>query len=215
MQMIAVDDVVYFQAEDKYTKVVTRDWRGADQEADQGAVRGARPGSVLADPSRDDRQSARDRARRTRLARPARDHAASRDPKSSPCRARSRIASRRCSGARDAAEGSPRQRMALEQSSRSRRSRPDTSSASDPICAARARRPRRRSVGEGPRSGGSRQELRLRRLARADTDARVKSAPFRRREWKACSRQSTPRGKRAARCRRQRRRQPSATPWRT
>ena len=85
MQMIAVDDVVYFQAEDKYTKVVTRDARGADQEADQGALRRARPGGVLADPSRHDRQPARDRARRARLARPARDHRSRIAPRSSPC----------------------------------------------------------------------------------------------------------------------------------
>ena len=78
MQLIAVDDVVYFQAEDKYTKVVTDGRRGADQEADQGALRRARPRGVLADPSRHDRQPARDRARRARLARPAGDHAQAR-----------------------------------------------------------------------------------------------------------------------------------------
>ena len=76
MQMIAVDDVLYFQAEDKYTKVVTADERGADQEADQGALRRARPGGVLADPSRDDREPPRHREGRARLARPAGDHAA-------------------------------------------------------------------------------------------------------------------------------------------
>ena len=43
--MIAVDDVLYFRAEDKYTKVVTAGRRGADPEADQGTVRGARPGA--------------------------------------------------------------------------------------------------------------------------------------------------------------------------
>ena len=61
MKLIAVDDVLYFQAEDKYTKVVTARRRSADQEADQGALRGARPRGVLADPSRHDRQPARDR----------------------------------------------------------------------------------------------------------------------------------------------------------
>ena len=100
MRMIAVDDVLYFQAEDKYTQGRHRRRRSADPEADQGALRRARPRGVLADPSRHDRQPARDRPRRARLARPAGDRAQATATKSSPSAARSRIASRRCSAAR-------------------------------------------------------------------------------------------------------------------
>jgi hypothetical protein len=70
MKLIATEDVLYFQAEDKYTKV--RAPAGdAHQETDQGTVRGTGPGSVLADTSRDHHQPARHRENRTRLARPA------------------------------------------------------------------------------------------------------------------------------------------------
>ncbi len=75
MKLIPVDEVLYFRAEDKYTKVVTHDGEALDPETDQGALRSARPRNVLADPPRLDRQSPRDTARRSRLARRARDRA--------------------------------------------------------------------------------------------------------------------------------------------
>ena len=63
MQMIAVDDVALLPGRGQVHQGRHRRRRSADQEADQGALRGARPRSVLADPSRHDRQPARDRAR--------------------------------------------------------------------------------------------------------------------------------------------------------
>jgi hypothetical protein len=73
MRVIAVDDVVYFQAEDKYTKVATADGEALIRKVDQGALRGARPRCLLADPSRHHRQPPGDRPCRSRLARSAGD----------------------------------------------------------------------------------------------------------------------------------------------
>ena len=58
IRMIPTSDILFFRAEDKYTRVQTRRLRGADPQADQGTDRRARPEGVLADPSRDGRPRA-------------------------------------------------------------------------------------------------------------------------------------------------------------
>ena len=50
--MIAVDDVLYFQAEDKYTKVVTADGDALIRKPIKELYEELDPGGVLADPSR-------------------------------------------------------------------------------------------------------------------------------------------------------------------
>ena len=52
IRMIPTSDILFFRAEDKYTRVQTAGFRGADPQADQGADRRARPGRILANPSR-------------------------------------------------------------------------------------------------------------------------------------------------------------------
>ena len=66
VKLIAVDDVVYFQSDTKYTRVVLAQRRGADPHAAEGPAGRARPGEVLADPSRHDRQPRRGRGRAAR-----------------------------------------------------------------------------------------------------------------------------------------------------
>ena len=76
MRMIAVDDVLYFQAGDKYTRVVTADGEALIRKPIKELYDALDHRDLLADPSRHDRQPARDRARRPRLARRAGDRAA-------------------------------------------------------------------------------------------------------------------------------------------
>jgi DNA-binding LytR/AlgR family response regulator len=148
MQMIAVVDVVYFQAEDKYTKVVTRDSEALIKkpikdlydELDQEAFWQIHRATIV-------NLNAIAR-RRTRLARPARDHAEVATRKAHRLAARSRIASRRCSGAGDW-RGAPRSGGSTVIASR--RSRPTRGRVHR---AARAMRPRRRSVWRGPAQWG-------------------------------------------------------------
>ena len=56
LRLITVDEIVCFQADAKYTRVLTRDSRSADPEADQGTRGGARSRAVLANPPQHDRQ---------------------------------------------------------------------------------------------------------------------------------------------------------------
>jgi hypothetical protein len=58
IQMIPVEDVLFFISDEKYTRVQTRFARGADPKADQGAGGRARRRSVLADPPLDPGQRA-------------------------------------------------------------------------------------------------------------------------------------------------------------
>ena len=62
IRMIPTSDILFFRAEDKYTRVQTARVRGADPQADQGADRRARPGRILADPPRHRGSRRRDRA---------------------------------------------------------------------------------------------------------------------------------------------------------
>ena len=75
MKMIAVDDVIYFRAEDKYTKVVTAEGEALIRKPIKELFEELDPESVLADPPQRHREPARDRARRPRLARRTRDRA--------------------------------------------------------------------------------------------------------------------------------------------
>ena len=58
IQMIPVEDVLFFISDEKYTRVQTATHRGADPQADQGAGRRGRPRPVLADPPLDAGQHA-------------------------------------------------------------------------------------------------------------------------------------------------------------
>ena len=69
VQLITVEEIVYFRSDQKYTLVVTPDGGGADQEDDQGTDRRARPDHVLAGPSFDGGQRACDPQRHTRRSR--------------------------------------------------------------------------------------------------------------------------------------------------
>ena len=62
IRMIPTSDILFFRAEDKYTRVQTAALRRADPQADQGADRRARPEGVLADPPRHRRARRCDRA---------------------------------------------------------------------------------------------------------------------------------------------------------
>ncbi len=52
VDLITIDEICYFRADNKYTTVVTPDRGGADQASHQGAGRGRRSRRVLADPPR-------------------------------------------------------------------------------------------------------------------------------------------------------------------
>ena len=70
IRMIPTSDILFFRAEDKYTRVQTRALRGPDPQADQGADRRAGPGRILANPSRHRGSRRRGRAGQPRLSRP-------------------------------------------------------------------------------------------------------------------------------------------------
>ncbi len=70
IQMIPIDEVLFFISDEKYTRVQTAIDRGPDQEADQGTGRRARPAQVLADPPQHAGQRQCDRQRDARLPRP-------------------------------------------------------------------------------------------------------------------------------------------------
>ena len=64
MRLIPVDEVLYFQAEDKYTKVVTAEGEALIRKTIKELFDELDSGALLAGPSRHHRQPARDRARR-------------------------------------------------------------------------------------------------------------------------------------------------------
>ena len=96
VKLIPVDDVLYFQSDTKYTRVVLAQRRSADPHAAQGPPGGARSGQVLAGASRHDRQSRRG-VRACCAKTPSASSSCSRTGRRS-CRSRgsSRICSSRC-----------------------------------------------------------------------------------------------------------------------
>ena len=71
IRMIPTSDILFFRAEDKYTRVQTQEFRGADSQTDQGADRGAGPERILADPSRHRRPRRCGRTGQPQLPRPS------------------------------------------------------------------------------------------------------------------------------------------------
>ena len=56
VRLLTVDEVLYFQADTKYTRVALQGRRGPDPQAVEGTGGRVGPAAVLADPSRDGRQ---------------------------------------------------------------------------------------------------------------------------------------------------------------
>ena len=75
IHLIPVDDVVYFEAADKYVRVITARPRAPDPDRAARPVAAARPAALLADPPRHRRARRRDRRRAAR-----RDRQADADP---------------------------------------------------------------------------------------------------------------------------------------
>ena len=72
VQLITVEDVLYFRADNKYIAVVTADRRVTDHHATQGTHRAPRPRRVLADSSRRGRQHQRGLERAPHIGGPSR-----------------------------------------------------------------------------------------------------------------------------------------------